>query len=378
MMRLLLFLIFTPFIFYCTIKKDPAQQAEEIDRYIVYTLGDNSLKDIDETKKRLGAKVVKDLKYINGFVAHLTKADRESLTTIDTVIIEKDILHHITSSCSRKPSRPTPTPIEPCENPNGCQEVPWGISAIRADRAHSISKGAGVLICDIDTGIDFTHPDLAANIYGHISMLNDDGYDGNGHGTHTAGTMVALDNLYGVLGVAPEAQLLSVKVLNDNGSGWSSDIADGIAACRQKGAQANNLSLGSDSESTIITNQLKISEQAGIVSFCAAGNDGRNEVGWPAKSPYCKAISSINNDLTLSWFSNYGDEIAFAAPGGDVLSTVPGGYDVYSGTSMAAPHATATYALALSRGYFSVLAADINLDKQEQGAGLVDALMSVR
>jgi len=300
-----------------------------------------------------------------------TEKEVGSFKTLSDVLIERDVKKHTSSSCSEKhrPNLPDPCP--------GCQMLPWGIMATRSNVSHSNGMtGRGVVACVVDSGVDYNHPDLSANVLRSLDFTGSgDGFDDNGHGTHVSGTIVAVDNGIGVVGVAPGAKVVSMKVLSANGSGWSSDIADGILACMNEGAHVINLSLGSNSPSTIIRASLATVTAAGLVAFCAAGNES-TAISYPARHPECHAITSLDEDLKLSFFSNYGMQAAFSGPGGNVLSTVPNGYDYFSGTSMATPHAVGVYALSLSAGGM-LRGRDVGLPRDEQGLGLVDALLSI-
>ncbi len=276
--------------------------------------------------------------------------------------------------------------------PDPAQEIPWGIGQVQAASAHQYSKGAGQTICVIDTGVDKTHNDLAANIIGgrnyvvskgrvNLSDWNDD----NGHGSHVAGTIAALDNEIGVIGVAPEASIYAVKALDRRGSGSFSDVIDGIYHCVSAGADVINMSLGAQvSHSTdlaqLIQDSINYANAMGVDVVAAAGNSAADISSYvPAGLDNVIAVSSLDEDLSLSYFSNYGlgaDD--FAAPGRNILSTWKNGeYNSISGTSMAAPHVAGVLALSRSANSLGPVATDIGLSVSAQGAGLIDALLSV-
>ena len=251
------------------------------------------------------------------------------------------------------------------------QELPWGVDRIDAEWAWDTTTGYAVEVAVLDTGIDYEHPDLDANCKGGINIINSrKSYkDDNGHGTHCAGIIAAEDNEEGVVGVAPEASLYGVKVLDRRGSGWVSDIIAGLDWCDKNGMDIVNMSFGGGYSSSL-HDACDAAKDAGLLLVAAAGNDG-GPVIYPAAYESVIAVSATNSSDGLASFSNYGDEIAIAAPGVNILSTYKGGgYATGDGTSMAAPHVAGT--LALSANIFAT-ADDLGLSADEQGAGLVDA-----
>ncbi|MHB0980987.1 MAG: S8 family peptidase [Thermoleophilia bacterium] len=212
-----------------------------------------------------------------------------------------------------------------------------------------------------DTGIDLDHPDLAANIEGgYMAITNNDLYrynrsydDDNGHGTHVAGTIAAVDNLYGVVGVAPAADLYAVKVLDKYGSGWMSDIARAVYWAIATHADANpnndiqviNMSLGSNDPSTTLRTALADAEAAGILLVAAAGNDGA-AVDYPAAESQVIAVAATDSSNRVPSWSSQGPQVELAAPGAAIVSTYRGGLFAWkSGTSMATPHVSGAAAL---------------------------------
>ncbi|HEY5902834.1 MAG TPA: S8 family peptidase [Anaerolineales bacterium] len=262
------------------------------------------------------------------------------------------------------------------------QTLPTGVNRIDAEQtATHTNKGTGVNVAIIDTGIDTSHPDLAANIAGGKNCSTGSSYkDGNGHGTHVAGTIAALNNTIGVVGVAPEARLWAVRVLNNAGSGtWSSVICgiDYVTANAGK-IKVANMSLGgtgSDDGNCGNTNNDALhkaicrSVAAGVTYVVAAGNETDNaakhvpaaydevitvsalsdsdgKAGGTGGAPSCR--TSEKDDYFAS-FSNFGADVDIAAPGVCILSTWKGGgYNTISGTSMATPHVTGVAALYLA------------------------------
>lgn len=204
-----------------------------------------------------------------------------------------------------------------------------------------------VAIAIIDTGVDLQHPDLAAKILpGYDAVDKDDqALDGHGHGTHCAGIAAAItNNEVGVAGFAPQVGIIPVRVLDNNGSGSSADVAEGILWAADHGAQVISMSLGSYSESQAKEDAVKYALNHEIVVVAAMGNDGNKRKIYPAAQPGVIAVGSTDSRDKRSYFSNYGSWISVSAPGSSILSTFPtyGGegmkdYGSISGTSMATP-----------------------------------------
>ena len=221
------------------------------------------------------------------------------------------------------------------------QTTPWGIARVNGGAAGTFGT-AWV----IDTGIDYTHPDLNVDTARSRSFLGGTTTpaDQNGHGTHVAGTIAAYDNTIGVIGVAPGARVVAVRVLDRRGSGSNSGVIAGVdyvASVGQPGDVAN-MSLGGGISAALDT--AVINASAGGVKFAlAAGNDGGDaNLHSPARAngPNIFTVSAFANGDTWASFSNYGNPpIDYAEPGVSINSTwLSGGYNTISGTSMATPH----------------------------------------
>ena len=257
------------------------------------------------------------------------------------------------------------------------QVIPWGIERIGAPKAWAASTGIAVQIAVLDTGVDKDHEDLYVNIVWGISVVGDkesklyrDWRDKNGHGTHVTGTIAAMYNDVGVVGVAYNIEIYAIKVLSDTGSGTWQDLAEGIWwAIRgpdgiidkdgdgivagdpdDDAAEVISMSLGGSSYSKEVDEAIKAAYSFGLVLVAAAGNEGDDGVLYPAKFEEVIAVAAIDeNDNVPSW-SSKGPEVEIAAPGVDVLSTVPHDkYEKYSGTSMACPHVSGTVGLMISK-----------------------------
>ncbi len=260
-----------------------------------------------------------------------------------------------------KPSKPQPP--QPPQPPTPTQLLPWGVDRIDAELAWSYSTGLGVKVAVVDTGIDYTHPDLKDNCKGGVNILSSrrSPMDDNGHGTHVAGIIAASNNSIGVVGVAPEASLYAVKVLGRSGSGWVTDIIKGLEWCVVNKMDVVNMSLGSPSDAPDFEKACNNARAAGVILVAAAGNEG-SDVSYPAAYDSVIAVSATDKSNNVASWSNFGPEVDIAAPGVSIYSTyMGGGYATMSGTSMAAPHVAGTLALILSRFDLSAAGAESKL-----------------
>lgn len=239
------------------------------------------------------------------------------------------------------------------------QVIPYGIDLVKAPTFWSQygKRGGGVKVCVIDTGIRSSHEDLRdANPTGSndsflVTPWNE---DGNGHGTHVSGTIIASDNGIGVIGVSPEASLHFVRVFDANGEFTASNLVDAMNACASAGAKIISMSLGGPSESSAERAAVANLKASGILLVAAAGNDGDgvNFVEYPAGYEPVLSVAAIDANLDIASFSTYNTEVDIAAPGVDVLSTIADSdtsYAQLSGTSMATPHVSGVAALLWSQ-----------------------------
>ncbi|MDY7090969.1 MAG: S8 family serine peptidase, partial [Actinomycetota bacterium] len=228
----------------------------------------------------------------------------------------------------------------------------WDLARVRADKAWPRSTGAGVTVAVIDSGVDSSHPDLAGHVLpggDFITGTEGAAVDPHGHGTHVAGTIAALTgNGEGIAGMAPDAQILPVRVLDANGNGYMSDVANGIAYAADHGADVINLSVSATSQVGAVTNAIAYARSKGVVVVAAAGNARRtgSPTAFPAADPGVLAVAATASDDSVAGYSNRGGYVDVAAPGSDITSTYPGNrYVRMNGTSMAAPHVSALAAL---------------------------------
>ena len=233
---------------------------------------------------------------------------------------------------------------------SGGQVTPWGIT-----RIGGAADGTGRTAWVIDSGIDLAHTDLNTSRNCHVHYAGTSPSDGNGHGTHVAGTIGAKNNGQDVVGVAANAYVCSVRVLGNSGSGSWEGVVNGVNFVAANGASGDvaNMSLGGSGSNATLETAILNAAAKGIKFVIAAGNSGIDaSLETPARvnGPNVFTISAIGtNDCLTSW-SNYGLGVDFAAPGASILSTRKGGVTTtMSGTSMAAPHAAGVLLLGAAR-----------------------------
>ncbi len=244
-----------------------------------------------------------------------------------------------------------PAPTQPAE------VLPWGVDRVDAELVWPSGNTAGpIKVGIIDTGISNTHPDILANVKGGVNTINPrrNWNDDNGHGSHVAGIVAAIDNNIGVIGVGPAIDLYAIKVLSASGSGYLSDVIEGIQWAIANKMQVINMSLGTGSDIQSFHDAVTAAKTAGIVVVAAAGNsgsstDGSSTVIYPAAYPEAIAVSATDQNNVIASWSSRGTEVDLAAPGVSIYSTYKGtSYTTLSGTSMAAPHVAGSAALVLN------------------------------
>ena len=278
------------------------------------------------------------------------------------------------------------------------QQASWGWERIGV---HAVeSNGAGVDIGILDTGIESAHCslDVAGGRNFTDTIPNSNVEDRHGHGTHVAGIASALDNDIGVVGVAPNADVYAVKILDDSGSGTYSSLIAGIDWCMTNDVELISMSLGGESPTTAVDRAIEAADDAGHLLVCAAGNNENKQDGrcaeetmtYPATHPDVLAVTAMNEDETLASYSGIGTAIDLLAPGTEIVSTyINNNYASASGTSMACPFVTGVAALIWQAHGFdgpggndvvtAVLqsTAESVLETCEEGYGLVDAQAAV-
>lgn len=269
---------------------------------------------------------VRAFQTVNGFAADLTAEEAAELRHSGDVIAVEPVVPTYASG--------TPAVASNRSNWKSEQAVPYGVDVVRARDVWPYTKGAAdVNVVVMDTGIDMRHLDLAAHFAGGFNAIanNDNPFDDNFHGTHVAGTIGAMDNGFGVVGIAPEAKIWAVKVLRANGTGTDDLIVAGMDWVIRKKRELGgnwivNLSLGMGRSNTLVASVFAIAAEEGILIVAAAGNQGvPTGVDYPAAYPDVIAVGALTEKRTRATFSNHGTGLSLMAPGVDVYSTFPVG-----------------------------------------------------
>lgn len=281
----------------------------------------------------------------------------------------------------------------------------WALDALHLPAAQDASTGCGVTIAIVDSGVDLDHPDLRAHLVDGIDLVDGDDRpdDPNGHGTHVAGIAAATaGNGTGIVGAAPCASIMPVRVLDADGAGNDDVIATGIRFAADHGADVINLSLGESGlagrlrKGGALNDAMRYANSAGAVVVAASGNEGTPRVRNYRPAVPVIVVGAIGPDGTPAEFSNFGDPRTLVAPGAEILSTTPltpttifpdgtEGYETLDGTSMAAPYVSGVAALLVAQGHDPAEVEQVLFETAtgggqdpRMGAGLVDAAAAVQ
>lgn len=357
---------------YLSLSKKEKPKNRWPNRRILLTDDTSSLENCCKRADSFGIKVIKQLPFISGMVCEMEDGqDHMLLTQNQSFTIENDAKVFIVDDYLYTTAIATDT-----------------INLTGAPYLWKRTKGQGISVAVIDTGIS-QHPDL--KIVDGVSTLGDvntdDYLDDNGHGTHVAGVIAANGGNRGILGMAPDVELFAIKALDKDGSGFVSDIVEGIAWAIEKKAHIANLSLGTSESSEALQRAVRKAAFSPTILVAAAGNTGQTNdpsVLFPARYSEVISVGSVNNRGVFSSFSSYGKELDILAYGENILSTYLGkSYRRESGTSMAAPQISGALALILGLGYRNrdalrllyKSAKKLQLPKEKQGQGLIDLSM---
>lgn len=315
-------------------------QAEELPqtrKYLVGVRGAAAMeKPLHKDLAMLEGRAIDRFESVAGFAAELTHQEAEALASSPSVrFIEPDYERHLWRTRPTARGRAVNGGSVSGEVKVPGQQIPYGIDVVQARRVWEFGRGATIKVAVVDTGIDYTHPDLADLYRGGIDIINndDDPMDDHLHGTHVAGTIAAIDNDLGVVGVAPEIDLYAIKVLRRNDEGGASGSVSGIIRAVdwaiENGMDILNLSLGSDESSDLEREAFQRAADAGILSIAASGNSyldlNRDGIGFPAGYSTVMAVGAIDDRTSIATFSQRGSQLSLVAPGVAVVSTLPVG-----------------------------------------------------
>ncbi len=292
--------------------------------------------------KWIGAKEIRTLPNVNGIICTLPEdiSDKKIVSTGEVAAVEENFKIRLAPWA---PAKFKPFMYE--EE----QLIPWGVHSIGSHVCWPETRGQGVKVAVIDSGIDGSHPNLGNNLKGGINLVDPGAsyYDDNGHGTHVAGTIAAANIGRGIIGVAPEAELYAVKVLDQWGEGTILNAINAIDWCLKHGINVANMSFGTDKYSSALEEAVRVARRRGLLIVAAAGNDGGpNTVDYPSVFEETLSVAAVDSRGKLASFSSSGPEVDLLAPGSDIVSTYRwGSYVRLSGSSMATAHVTGAAAL---------------------------------
>jgi len=413
------------------IKATDAEAQLAIDRDdVLVDLKDNATPDqVAAIEKQIGTKLelvdsTGEAQQTQLYRAHVTEATEEAVIAAlqaNTLVevAEPDSYMQLDPS---EVAEVTETPATQPGFPNDPDyKYQWHLRQIGMPDAWKLSDGNGVIVAVLDTGVAYEDykkfhqlPDLKGltfvepyDFVTNTPHADDD----HGHGSHVTGTIAqATNNGIGVAGVGLNVKIMPLKVLSASGSGSVAGIADAIRYAADHNAKVINMSLGGAFPSTVLKKAVKYAHDKGVTVVCAAGNESRGKVGYPAAYPGAVAVSATQFDESITFYSNYGKDIDIAAPGGNTRVDQNGdgmpdgvlqntivigdptkdGYFTYMGTSMASPHAAGVAALVVGEGVTNpdqveaILKASArkpqnqSYNVEKYGAGIIDAPAAIK
>ncbi len=288
----------------------------------------------------IGATVDQEIEPLDSVVVSVPDAARAAAAAADSDVVKTAEPDYYLSALSDVTGSNDPALIDQ-----------WALPVIQAPAAWSQlpADAPTVVVAVIDSGICAAHPDLASQIVAGWDFVDQDAtpQDELGHGCSVSGVIAAnVDNNLGMAGVAPNARIMPLRVLNAQGVGRYSDVAAAILYAADHGAQIINLSLGGSNASSILEDAIDYAASKGLTIVAASGNSGTPGVLYPAAYPAVIAVGSVDQNLQRSSFSSYGPEVDLMAPGRRILTTtLDGDYGYVSGTSFAAPQVAGVAAL---------------------------------
>ncbi len=296
----------------------PVQAAEQARVIISYKAGNAAL--VQAVVARLGGRVVVDLDEVDAMAVVLPRAAVAALRASRNVeSVEEDAVRSIQGGRSAKAVNLTPS---------GTQTVPYGITMVQADQLTGTPLWRPT-VCIVDSGINATHEDLVGNTLSGKNYTTSGTWDSdeNSHGTHVAGTIAAVNNQIGVIGVAGDQQLkLRIsKVFDAAGSASSSTIAKGMLGCLLGKANVVSMSLGGSRANSLEQKVVDLLTARGLLLIAAAGNAGTSDVSYPAGFTNVMSVAAIDASKVVASFSQFNADVEIAGPGVSVLSTVPQG-----------------------------------------------------